>query len=572
MKTSTFTSNVLSRISLKKPQLSEGKFTYGYFTPDEAIVEAPAPGTQLTKENFQTQILLSPRYNTISIVPSSAKKTTLSSDAAVRLVRNNIDKLYSSEDIGNTGATTVATQDTNILDRAYNLILRSAESRGIDGNFTDMAAELGKSLPDSINRSLLQSLGVRYASAGAQFAIDRSRIESGKFGQAEDFTVASVIADKFVLDFITNTPTAAPGSGEAMQELRSEASSVQSVARQENQQISSNDYITVVDPVSVKAGSAKTFDYDISLLANLVYRKEHRANGQMSTKLLTVVPADSQNFIDFQVIYGTQYHYWVHAVYMMRTSAVTSNTGQVVTVDVLLQSEPSNTVSIHSAESVPPPPPADVAVRWDYQARRPVITWSFPPNPQRDIKYFQVFKRSSVNEPFELQVEYDFNDSMVKPKRYEGVETTNTMSTADPVLSYIDNGFKKEDTAIYSIACVDARGLVSNYSAQIETSFDKIRNRLLAKQISPGNAPRPYPNVFLRGDLFLDSIVTKNKRRIKAYFDPEYLRLVDRAGSDMKLFGTVDDGAVYKISIIDTDRAEDLVLDMSVSDLLRTKA
>jgi hypothetical protein len=160
----------------------------------------------------------------------------------------------------------------------------------------------------------------------------------------------------------------------------------------------------------------------------------------------------------------------------------------------------------------------------------------------------------------------------VKPKRYESIEPTNTKPVDTPVLSFVDANFKKESTAIYAVACVDARGLVSNYSAQIEASFDKIRNRLSTKHVSPGNAPRPYPNVFLRGDLFLDSIVTKNKRRIKAYFDPEYLKLVDRFGNDMKLFGTVDDGTSYKISVIDTDRAADLVIDMSITDLLRTKA
>jgi len=572
MKASTFTSNVLSRISLEKPVITEGKFTYGYFTPDEAVTEGPVPGTQLTRENSRTQLLLSPRRNTIAIMPTSSKRTSLSSEKAVSLVKENINKLYSSEDIGNTGATTIASQDTNVLDRAYQLILRAAESREIEGNFTDIAADLGLSLPDSVDKSLLQELGVRYASAGAQFAVDRNRIESGKFGQARSFTSTTVVADKFALDIVLNTPQASPGASEALQEVRNDVAAVQSIARQENQQISSNDYITVVDPVSVKAGSAKTFDYDISALANVVYRKEHRANGITSTKLLSVIPVDSQNFTDFQVMYGTQYHYWIHTVYVMRTSAITANTGQVVTVDILLQSEPSNTISIHSSETVPPPPPADIAIRWDYYERKPVVTWSFPPNPQRDIKYFQVFKRASVNEPFELQVEYDFNDSLVKPKRYESIEPTNTKPVDTPVLSFVDANFKKESTAIYAVACVDARGLVSNYSAQIEASFDKIRNRLSTKYVSPGNAPRPYPNVFLRGDLFLDSIVTKNKRRIKAYFDPEYLKLVDRFGNDMKLFGTVDDGTSYKISVIDTDRAEDLVVDMSITDLLRTKA
>jgi hypothetical protein len=135
---------------------------------------------------------------------------------------------------------------------------------------------------------------------------------------------------------------------------------------------------------------------------------------------------------------------------------------------------------------------------------------------------------------------------------------------------FTDKNFKKSDTAIYAVGCVDARGLVSNYSAQIQASFDVIRNRLITKQVSPGNAPRPYPNVFLKGDLFLDAIVTTNKRRVRAYFDPEYLKLLDRSGNDMNLFGLKGDTS-YNITVVDVDRAQQSVVKMYIDDLLQTR-
>jgi len=569
MKVSTYTSNVLSQIVTEKPSIEDAKFEYIYFTPDESLNEGPKPGVQLTRENTRTQLMKSPRYIKVAIKPPTAKATSMRRSDALGLVRENIGKIYSSEDMGNTGATTAVGQDTNVLERSYDSINRAAEIRGIEGNFTDITAALGLSLSENVDRDYLQSLGVRYSSAGAYFAIDRERMHSDKFTLAKNIPVSSVIADKFLADAIEMTPVGISGVTEPLSRLANEARPTQEKARREVQQISSNDYITIVEPVSVQVGSSKNFDYDISLVATLVYRKEDRVDGSSETKLIDVIPHDSQNFIDFQVRYGSQYHYWTHSVYLMRTVALTANTGQAITADILVQSQPSNVFAVTAVEDVPPPPPADVTLRWDYQHKSLVISWSFPTNTQRDIKYFQVFKRRTVDEPFELLIEYDFNDSMVEVKRPEDVLETNSARMGSPVTVFIDKNFKKSDTAIYAIGCVDARGLVSNYSSQIQASFDITRNRLVTSQVSPGNAPRPYPNVFLKGDLFLDAIVTTNKRRLKAYFDPEYLKLLDREGNDMGLLKLSAD-ASYNITVIDVDRAQQVVLKMYIDDLLQT--
>lgn len=569
MKVSTYTSNVLAQIVTEKPNIEQAKFEYVYFTPDESLVEGPLPGVQLTKENTKTQLLKSPRYISVMIKPPTVKATSLRRSEALKLVRDNVSKIYSSEDLGNTGATTAVCQDTNVLERSFDSIERAAELRGIEGNFTDITAQLGRSLTENVDRDYLQSLGVRYSNAGAYFAIDRERMHSGKFSFSKNFPVSAVLADKFVADIMEMNPIGVAGISEPVAGLASDVANVQMTARREIQQISSNDYITIVDPVGIRAGSARNFDYDMMHVAMLVYRKEDRVDGVTETKLIDVIPHDTQNFIDFQVRYGSQYYYWTHSVFVMRTSALTANTGQAITADILIQSQPSNVFAVTAIEDVAPPPPADVTLRWDYQQKSLVISWAFPTNPQRDIKYFQVFKRASLNDPFELLIEYDFNDTLVEVKRPESVLETNKVKMSSPVTVFIDKNFKKSDTAIYTIGCVDARGLVSNYSSQVQASFDITRNRLTTTQVSPGNAPRPYPNVFIRGDLFIDSIVLTNKRRVKAYFDPEYLKLLDRSGNDMKLFGLKDE-ASYNLTIVDVDRAQQVVLKMYIDDLLRT--
>ena len=109
----------------------------------------------------------------------------------------------------------------------------------------------------------------------------------------------------------------------------------------------------------------------------------------------------------------------------------------------------------------------------------------------------------------------------------------------------------------------------SNYSEQLRVTFDSIRNRLQVEQVSPSGAPRQYPNVFLRGDLFLDSVVVTGKRRMKMYFDPEYLKLVDRAGNDLGLFLLSNRGS-YNISIVDTARAESTSVELTIKDLRKS--
>lgn len=571
MKNSTYTSNILSSVELPKTVVESAEFTYGFFTADESLVESPSPSRRVTPDIVKSLLLKSPRYVTLTITPPASKKTSLANSKALQIVRENITRIYSSEDVGNTGCTTVTLQDTGILDRAYDAINRSASMRGIEGNFTDITQELGYALGNAVDRKLLQDLGSRYSAAGAQFVTDRSRIGSGKFGQTRENPYVTVVADKFVND-IVNSAADSLGVGvtDSAGMLDLETRTAQEDARRENQAISSNDYITVVEPISTRESSSKQFYYDTSLVALLVYRKEIFPDGNTETRLLEVLPNDTQNYIDFNVKLGATYFYWTHAVYSVSTSAITANTGQVVTAEVLMQSEPSDSYRVRTYDDVPPPPPTDLSLRWDYQQKKLVVSWTFPPNPQRDIKYFQVFRRSETSEPFELLVEYDFNDSLSKPMRNENVLEGNRRVLNSPVTVFVDNEFRKDSKFIYTVVSVDARGMISNYSTQIEATFDIVRNRLVTRQVSPGGAPRPYPNVFLKGDLFLDSIVTTNKRRLKVYFDPEYLKLLDRSGNDLSLF-SYENKAKYKVTVIDIDRAEQITLDMSIHDLLHLR-
>jgi hypothetical protein len=159
--------------------------------------------------------------------------------------------------------------------------------------------------------------------------------------------------------------------------------------------------------------------------------------------------------IDSEVRYGGFYVYKVRTVCrietLMREIDVDS---QVLTEDLvyakfLIASE-GVTAPVHCVETLPPPPPSGFRVRMDYKQKLPTLAWQFPINPQRDIKRFQMFKRMSVDEPFQLIGEYDFDDSEIKTSVNEVALSQNLYKLDYPKLSFIDTTYEKGTKPIYA--------------------------------------------------------------------------------------------------------------------------
>ena len=196
-------------------------------------------------------------------------------------------------------------------------------------------------------------------------------------------------------------------------------------------------------------------------------------------------------------------------------------------------------------------------------------------NPQRDIRQFQIFRRKSINEPFELIGQKSFDYSSRKFLSGELIDANKTDMTNDeasfvmkdkfPIMYHIDNDFEtdidllKTSKFIYTVASVDAHGIVSNYGSQFEVSFDFFKNRIVKQFVSSEGAPRQYPNMKLNIDLFKDVIKTEGQSslRMKVYFMPEYFKIRYPKMSDndeivkiQKMVSTSDEGSYYKMQFI----------------------
>jgi hypothetical protein len=245
--------------------------------------------------------------------------------------------------------------------------------------------------------------------------------------------------------------------------------------------------------------------------------------------------------------------------------------GEPIKSRFLAASRPSTFSSVLTEEYVPPPPPADMNFHWDYQLAALQLNWAFPTNTQRDIKGWQIFRRKSVDEPFSLIAQLDFDDSVIKTPSSEVVDKSLIKRYKTSTTFYIDPDFNKDSKFIYAVCSVDAHAMTSNYSSQYMISFDRIQNRIIKSQLSQSGAAKQYPNTYLRAELSLDSVKSKNAESMRVYFDPEYLRVNNRLGRDLHFLKTDARGGVYRFMMLNTDRQLQVNVDVTISDLRNLK-
>lgn len=305
-------------------------------------------------------------------------------------------------------------------------------------------------------------------------------------------------------------------------------------------------------------------------------------------------------FVDNDVAYGRSYFYKIRTVCEIDTIVSTDNTvdpslNQVMIATILVGSE-GKSKSILCVENKPPPPPTGIRATFDFVRLIPRISWQFPINKQRDIKRFQIFKRLSVESPFTLLAEYDFDDSEIRTPPNEIANPQNIYFMRSPRLSFVDETHNEGEKPIYTVACVDAHGLSSNYGPQVRVERDRYTNRVTRKIISGPNAPKPYPNLLLNNDAFLDAIKVSNYKNIKLFLDPEYYQVFKHTlgetsndvMSDAKMlqaqaeqnsvsvetyernlnFLAIDPNKfTYKLQIINVDNQKDQIVNIKIGDI-----
>lgn len=277
--------------------------------------------------------------------------------------------------------------------------------------------------------------------------------------------------------------------------------------------------------------------------------------------------ARSSAAYDTNVLYGATYVYTIRSIAQVRTRVRIDGTTTFGMGTGFVTSRPSSRIVLRCIENVPPPPPADFKINWSRSNHAPMLTWSFSVNKQMDVKGFQVFRRASIDEPFELLKWYDFDDSIVRTRNAETPDPALVERLSSPKLSFVDATHKKGKTAIYAVCSVDAHGLSSNYSMQLWTKFDMSRNRLDKGLVSLSGAPKSYPNMQLEVDTFVDTMRVSGAKTLDIVFDPEFLRVESSNHDDLGLFTFSNrDGGKYIMTLINTDLMEQQKITISIDD------
>ena len=567
MSKNSIQSNVLATVGLSQPTNLTAEFIYRYYVPEESAT-GDTSAYRSSLEGVPRSVSL--QYT----LPQLSDNEEIGTRLDYAILVNEVAKVHGVEDLSNMPNTLITLQDTGLLAKATDSIERSCKLRGITGNPTDKALLLSNQLTGSVDSTVLQKLSVNFASLNVSFFMDKQEIPAEKYDNVSGFPLSALVYDKLVSDFFSSAEVDSPSRSPVAAGLISKyLVKRQLEERQKPPSISAEDYTTILSPISLFERKTSAGIVSISNKAKrvgfLVERVEELSSGKRFHKLIGIVEPTSNSFIDYKIKYGTRYSYSVKAVYLMQCPEILLRRNDSVASSVLFSSSPSNIAAVTTEENVPPPPATDVRFNYDHTRNELAVRWEFPVNRTLDINRFQVFRRRRLTDPFMLLKEFDFDIGQVKFSRNENPLTVNTVKSEFAVRRMIDYDFGRNSEYIYAVCSVDAHGMVSNYSAQYRVSFNKRKNNIEVKCVSPQNAPRPYPNLYVNvyGSLTLDSITRTGVSKITTIFDPEYLDVTDRKGNDLEMIKFDSAGAKYFINLIDTVRAEQITIPITIKDL-----
>lgn len=577
----TYISRPVQVLDVPVPSKPELKFVYNFFEFDERVDDNPPrlkrPLTSLTPRELSVKV---PRYVSISWKPSRFDPNRSREILTQKNFLENNKQDIANESTILRDSSMLYFQDFDYLNRIGERFESSARVRGVlSGSSTDKAHKLmtqradfavsgSNSTFDQLRLSRESQVIQRYLSLASQ---NRSLFISGdKMIEPADASAADQLAIIIDNDYTTNATrevSLSPVASSAAVVRRNSKMMSGSKGKRRNKMLKEDESeveLSSIDDIPVKETSNIE---KVQHVGYIIDRYEVSSGDRIGkTRNFYISNPNINNFIDPNIKYGVQYVYAVRSVASFFVTTVNDN-NELQKSRFLISSRPSTFSAILTEEYVPPPPPADLNFRWDYQRAALQIDWAFPTNPQRDIKGWQIFRRRRTSEPFSLIAQLDFDDSIIKTPSSETVSKSLVKRYESSITFYIEPEFDKDSKYIYAVCSVDAHAMTSNYSSQFEVSFDRIQNKLIKRFLSPADAPKQYPNTFLRAELSLDSVKSSKNDKLRIYFDPEYLRVVDRRGRDFQLLKTNKRSGTYRFMLLNTDRQKQANIDVTLNDV-----
>lgn len=592
MTSTSLPSKLIYAVDVPEVKKFECEFSYNFHTPDERVNEL---GRRLPKSFKRVTVdaefidyvrLRIPRYvimkwekPSVTRIPVERVVTTNSSKISIK---NNIKKIMSEDTFASLDFSTVNFVDGDIDQKVYTHVSGSVETMfsGVktnhDQTMNKFSTFLKKNLTAQLDKDILFSaITDPKLSKGTIFYRDAKAIVNSRLKKLKEVKVNVQMSSKMMYDIIrrgTNDPFNQYVAD--MGVLKEYALEHLSAAQKNltNAPIES-EFKTVVPYVDIDVlkTPVQQEKYPIELIGYVIDKVEIADDGRViQHPTLTVENLDITSFYDPDVRYGTTYVYGIRTVAVYSLPGSDLDTNDRAVLKILISSKQTK-FTVNTIEEVPPPPPADLGFVWDYEADKLIIHWAFPTNSQRDIKKFQVFRRGSLEHPFELLKEYNFDDSFVKEQIGEEPSLDVVEVLKSPRTYFVDDEFTRQSKFIYAVCSIDAHGFTSNYSMQMYVEFDEFKNGLNKQFVSHGGAPKPYPNMYIAADALVDTIRTQGMNSLRVYLNPQNYDIVTANGKKTSVLSFKNFGNTYKLQFINTDNQKGGQLTIDIDDR-RTKS
>ena len=389
-----------------------------------------------------------------------------------------------------------------------------------------------------------------------------------KYAQTEEngpFSITFAMNNKFLSDILKYSESAplSPLFGKVDSDLSS-AEAVQASARagQDSSVLTIEQYMPTMSVISQDTSSETNSFIPGLCFMGYVIEKYNVVDGVeelISRAYFTGESGDALDTVqDYEVKYGAKYTYKASTIYLLRWMEYsTGESGEVVTTmkHSMIKSRSAPKATVECIETIPPAQPTGIEF-FRQQDGTLKIVWTPAGNPTLDVVKWQVFRRPTIDDPFELlmQLNWDQTEDQIEPP--EDVPIDFNTDLLYSLCSYNDTGFDNDSEYIYAVCAIDAHGLSSNYSAQYKVRYDKTVGDLDISFISPDGAPKPYPNFYIPGILTSDSIKDSLHSYLKVYFTPEFYRINDQDGMDSKFIPFTNESGIggLRMQIINLDR------------------
>lgn len=579
----------------------KAQFFYNFFVPDESVNDTG----DYPDATIETR---APRYvkftfNCVTLHQGSllgnefVQRTSVRQRSEDISIADNITQVQTEAEFSSHEFLGFEFQDNNVDKKLYTLVSGSIAKRTASNNrfvsssiddqrntlidalhdehsLLDAAKALCDSVSSNIEKNIIVDALAQIDALNLSLIDDatQKKLTTDVYERVKDVSIKGQISNRLagrIIKNIVNDPMSTFSDEFAGSQRRAMSIQLRARARFNPNVIAREEFDPEFKSISYAAIDSNDVAPESRVMGYIIEKLEVLQNGKLKQHAPIIIQnPEATVAYDENIAYGKTYVYSIKTIVELRTTATIDDSDNVVIASGLVSSRKSKRSFVQCIEAVPPPPPADFNILWDYTHDAPFITWSFPTNRQRDIKKFQIFKRKSINEPFQLIKQYDFDNSIVKYESGETPEKHLIEYSTEPTTTYVDRQFKKTDRAIYALCSIDAHGYSSNYSMQIEIAFDAYKNNVKKKIVSYSGAPKSYPNMSLNTDLFVDTIKTSGFSRVKVYFDPEFLRVNDVKGNDLRLLTRNNvDGGKYVAQFINTDIMQSETVDIKINDL-----